>query len=231
MVCLSLGAWAQKTVIVNAGEIAPLSFSEKGKPAGIAVEILDAVAKDGKYRFEYHFLPWPRAQNETQESQQSVGIVPLTRTAEREPKYTWVTELFQQNLVFVTTGATPAPKTKADALKLTIGLLRGNQAEKELPAAGAKVDVVTNEAQNAQKLRDKRIDAWLVSEFVAPLLWKEAGGDLKDLHVGMRYGDAARIFLGASPGFTKQDAEAIDAAVAKLRQDGTVDKILAKYRQ
>lgn len=228
LICALPSVFAQKIVVVNVGEIKPLSYLENGKPAGISVEILEAVARDGQYKFDYKFMPWARAQIETKEAK-TIGIIPLTLTEDRKPDYVWAAELFQQNLVFVTAHGNPAPKTMAEALKLKIGLLRGNQAENLLPAA-AQIELVATGAQNAQKLQAKRIDTWLVSEFGAVPLWKDAGGNAKELNFGLAFGEPARVFLGGGLDFSKKDAAAIDATVKKLHKDGTIAKILAKYR-
>jgi polar amino acid transport system substrate-binding protein len=139
-------ASAQKTVVVRAGDIFPLSYIEGSKPSGIAIDILNAVEQDGKYTFKYKFMLWPAAQKDALSSEDE-GIVPLTRTPDRENQYLWIAKLFENRLAFVTTSGTPAPKTMADVLKLSIGTLRGNQAEKPLRAAGARVEVVDKDAQ------------------------------------------------------------------------------------
>jgi polar amino acid transport system substrate-binding protein len=225
-------AQAQKTVVINAGNIAPLSYLDQGKASGLAVEILNASAKAGKHRFEFSVKPWARAQLDTQTSTATAtAIVPMSRTAERESKYIWIAELFEQHLIVVTTGTTPAPTSMAEFKNLNVGVLRGGLPEAILKAAGVKIDLANDELLNAKKLKLGRIDAWVVSEFVAPLRWREAGGKAKDLHMGMRVGDPTKIFLAGGPQFSESDAQAIRGEIEKLRTDGTIEKIVAGFRR
>jgi polar amino acid transport system substrate-binding protein len=89
-------ASAQKTVVVRAGDIFPLSYIEGSKPSGIAIDILNAVEQDGKYTFKYKFMLWPAAQKDALSSEDE-GIVPLTRTPDRENQYLWIAKLFENS--------------------------------------------------------------------------------------------------------------------------------------
>src|SRR4051794_34717540 len=64
-----------------------------GKPAGMAVDILNTVTRNGGPTFKFDFsAPWSRSQVLVHE-QPGTAIIPLTRTSEREPKYKWIAEL------------------------------------------------------------------------------------------------------------------------------------------
>lgn len=227
---LCTSGYAATTVQINVGDIPPMSMEVNGAPDGAAIQILQAVEKGGVFKFSYHFLPWQRAQASTLESTAD-AIIPLTRTPAREDQYRWLAELFSYNFVVVTANGTPAPKSIEEASKLAVGILAGNPAQELLPKLGfTKVFPVTSEEQNGKKLLAKRIDAWVVSDFVAKDLYKRIGGDPASLNFGVRIGEPLHIYMGAAKRFPDSAASAIAKEVERLKADGTVDRIIAKYR-
>lgn len=230
--CWALAGQGGGSLVVYAGEIPPMSFAAKdGSPGGIAVEILGAVAKKTGTVFDIQVLPWARAQAQTKEAKTAVGIVPLSRTAEREGQYSWVAELYEQRMVFVTYGGTEPPRTIEQARALRIGTLDANMMVKLLPGLGfTKVETASTEDTNVRKLAVGRIDAWLVSDLVAKTVFRDLGEDPAKLRIGMAIGDPLKVYLGGSLAFPAQLSGSIQAAVKALRDDGTIAAILARYR-
>ena len=219
-----------RDIVVNAADIRPFCFEESGRQSGIALDILREVAKSTGIDFRFRFLPWKRAQLETQYGADQT-IVPLTRSAEREYQYLWVAELFRYNFVLVLADHVALPKNLEEAKALSVGVLLGNPMERALPEMGFQnVQPGATEEMNARKLRLKRIDAWVVADLVAKSAYKNAGGDPAELRFGPTIGQPMRIYLGASRDFPPGDAQSIAASVARLAKAGKIDAILDSYR-
>lgn len=224
---LSQGGLAREVVVATAS-IPPVTYEDHGQPAGIAVEILREAGKLAGIDFRFRFLPWPRAQLETQDGA-DVAIVPLTRTPEREPKYQWIADLFQYRLVLYS--IKPLPKSLDEAKKLRVGTLRSSPWEKMLAEQGFKmVDPATMEATNAKKLAIGHIDLWATGDLLGKFIYLQAGEELDQLHYGLQIGEPLHVYIAGSRLFDDATAKAIAEAVARLKASGKVDMILKRYR-
>jgi len=220
---------AAREITVDAGPIPPFSYEEQGRPAGIAVDLLDAAGKLYGISFHYRFLPWLRAQSETRSSSDRI-IIPLTRTPERETQYNWIAELFQYQFVLISAGA-PLPHTLEEAKGMRIAVLRGNPAEKILHDLGfTQVESAFSEEINARKLAVRRIDLWVAADLAAKSIYRQAGGDPAQLRYGLRLGDVMHVFLASSPGFNDAATRDIADGVARVRVSGEGERILSRYR-
>ncbi len=238
-----LAAWFVGATVVLAGTAAeaapikvlgnesmPFDGMVDGKPAGMAVDILNAVTADGGPAFEFDLsLPWARAQAVVHE-QPGTAIIPFTRTAEREPKYHWIAELFDYHCRLVTYGR-PAPLRSIDEAKgLTITVPRGSPFIPMLTQLGMPIEEGKDDTVNVHKLLAGHVGAWAVAEYVGQYLYVQAGGDPAAMQMGPTLGEASHIFIAADPSFPEADAKAIADGVARLRASGKLDAILAKYK-
>ncbi|NEX63978.1 substrate-binding periplasmic protein [Noviherbaspirillum galbum] len=217
-------------LVVNAGDIIPFCYEADGRQSGIAVDILQEVGKGTGIDFSFRFLPWKRAQLETMASKNQ-GVIPLSRTPEREKQYQWIAPLFEYQFILVTRAGTPAPKTIDEAKHMAVGVLRGNPMEALLPQLGfTRVIPGNTEEIVAKQLKTRVIDAWVVADLVVMNNYKRAGGDPSELVLGPRIGDPMAVYLGGSPEFSENDKRLISAEVARLRQNGGITRILARYK-
>lgn len=220
---------AGREITVDAGPIPPFSYEEQGKPAGIAVDLLDEAGQLYGVRFNYRFLPWLRAQSETRSSADRI-IIPLTRTPERESQYNWIAELFQYQFVFISAGG-PLPRTLEEARGMRVAVLRGNPAEKMLRDLGfVQLEAAFSEEINARKLAARRIDLWVAADLAAKSIYRQAGGDVAQLRFGLKLGEPMHVFLASSPGFNNAATRDIADGVARLRASGQAERIVGRYR-
>jgi polar amino acid transport system substrate-binding protein len=216
--------------IVNAGDIPPFCHEVDGTQAGIAVDMLREVAKSTGIAFTIRFLPWKRAQIETQSNIDQL-IIPLTRTPEREKDYQWIAPLISYNFVIATHGGRAPPRTIEEAKKMSLGVLRGNPMENVLPKLGfTNLKPGYTEDANAKLLLGNRIDGWVVADVVARDAYKKAGGNPADLHLGVRIGDTMWIHLAASPQFPEAERKLIADELNRMRGNGEAEKIINRHR-
>ncbi|HRO58961.1 MAG TPA: transporter substrate-binding domain-containing protein [Burkholderiaceae bacterium] len=217
-----------------AAELPPYSFhvppptvSEFGKPTGAIYDIVRKMAQRVGHSGRIEFMPWTRAQ-EIAESESGVGILALTRTPEREPRYSWIAPIVIDDLVLV--GGTGVDVSSLDKVKdRPTGVLRRSGAEALLREQRfTRISPASEEWINAQKLRDRLIDAWLAPRLMVLYGYREVGGDVTALNIGqiVRRSD---IYLAGSKDLPAEEIERWRSAFEALKADGTVDRIIASY--
>ncbi len=236
-VCAAVALCAVATVAqasdikVLANESMPFCGAVDGKPAGMAVEILNAATREGGPSFSFDFsMPWPRAQAQTHE-QTNLAIIPFTRTPEREANYKWIAELFPYHVHLVTIGRTAPLQSIAEAKDLDVGVLNGSSAVPLITKLGfTKLQVVANDDINVRKISAGHLGAWVVSQYVDKYLYTKIGQDPAQLQYGPDLGDDYHIYIAADVAFSDADAKSITDAVDRVRASGELLRILQKYR-
>lgn len=221
-----------KEIRVLATQSMPQCGSVNGQPVGMAVDILKAITADGGPTFKFDFsLPWARALVEVH-ADTNAAIIPLTRTAEREPNFKWIGDLFDSSGRLVTVGRAQPIQSVDEAKGLTIGIMRGSSFEGVLKQDGlAHLDVLQNDELIAKMLQAGHVDAWAANEDVERYLFAKTGGDVSKLQGGPLLGKPGQIYIAADPKFPAEDAKAIADGLEKLRASGKLAEIIKKYRQ
>jgi polar amino acid transport system substrate-binding protein len=227
---LSLGAAGPVTITVLANESMPQSGLVQGKPAGMAVDILNAVTTQGGPAFRFDFSrPWARALREVHE-RPDLAIIPLSRAPEREADFRWIAELFENDGRLLSLKRAAPIRSLDEARDLHIGVLRGSVFEPWLRQHGfTHVEAQTDDAFNVRKLKAGHIDAWAGSESVQRYLFASTGGDPAQLQQGPRLGKPPEIYIAGDRRFPEAEARAIAEGVAKLRRSGRLAAILRSY--
>ena len=218
-------------VKVVGNESLPFCGMVDGKPAGMAVEILNAATREGGPSFSFDFsVPWSRAQAQVHE-QTGLAIIPFTRNADRETHYKWIAELFPYKVHLVTVGRPAALKTIEEAKDLDVGVLNGSSALPLVAQFGfSKVQTVATDDINARKMSAGHLGAWVVSQYVDRFLYAKIGDDPAKMQYGPDLGDVFHIYIAADPAFSSADAKSISDAIERVRASGELDRILLKYR-
>jgi polar amino acid transport system substrate-binding protein len=236
LLMLAASAARAAEVEIVTGDIPPYTFreTEDGPAKGVVVELVQAMARLVGHSGKMTFLPWKRAVAVAEHGKDGapVLIIPLNRSPEREPLFSWVTPLLKDDTVLVTKeGGKPRIDAPQSAIDYTVGVLLGSPLERELRDKGFKhVDVGVDEETNAKKLRLGRVDAWLVAAMVAPFVYGRLGYPTTEL----RYGATLRVndlHLGATKTLPEPEAAKWRDAMAKLTKSGEVDRILKAYRR
>ncbi|USX16558.1 ABC transporter substrate-binding protein [Oxalobacteraceae bacterium OTU3CAMAD1] len=176
--------------------------------------------------YKLELLPWKRAYVNAL-THDHACVYSTTRTPEREPLFKWVgaTDFAEWQLWGrVDSGYTL--KTLDDARKLRIGTANGDARDEFLRSRGFVVEPVNEDTLNAQKLLMRRIDLWAVSvrngtkgprglagSEVAPLL---------SFH-------RVQVYLACNNSVPDALIERLNAAVADMWRDGTMERIGRKY--
>lgn len=206
-------------------QVPPASVSEQPGPGrgvihALAAELARRVGHSG--RIEY--LPWYRAQDIAQ-TEPNIGILALTRTPEREPRYRWLLKLLGDDLVLVGSPGVDVSDL-ARVRDRPVGVLQRSGAEALLRGLGfAKLSPQPEEWMNAKRLKDRAIDAWLAPRLMVIHAVREVRGNLDVLQFGqiVRPSD---LYLATSRDLPEAEAQRWQAAFEAMRADGSYERIV-----
>lgn len=201
-----------------------------GPGQGVVYEAVEAMAKriDGQSEL-IEFMPWRTAQQVAM-TEPDVGILALTRTAEREDKYRWLVKLVDDDLILV--GGQGVDVSSLEKVKnRPTGVLLLSGAQALLKQKGfTRIEPAPEEWINARKLRDRRIDAWLAPRQMVIYAYREVGGDPTALNIG-EIVRPSEIWLAGSKSLSDAEAAKWQKAFQEIRADGTFERIVAKYNR
>jgi polar amino acid transport system substrate-binding protein len=227
-VLLSPASVAGQSIKVLAAEFPPLTTQAAGQPGGVVLEVVREAGKRAGIGLEFSFLPWERAQLETQ-ARNDVLIIPFTRTPSREEHYQWIAPVLEFHTVLVTL-ANP-PSSIEEARMLVVGYVRGTSFKDEAEQAGFPyVEETNDDVTNAKKLKMGRIGAWITTDLMALGVYRQAGFDPAELKYGPSLGPVKISYVAASRDFPKDTARKLASAIDQMRADGSYQAIVKRYR-
>jgi len=225
MLAMATAVSAQELTFVTADDMAPWSM-EKGDKKGIAVEVMNALAKQTGVTLKIQFEPWGRAKQIATEGK-NIVIMPLIRSPEQEKNYTWLGTLKTVETHFVTTTGKSYDLESAKALGSVL-VSPGTPMVKFLENAGFKnLDKVGESTVQVKKLAMGRADAWYIPDINAKWIWKS-----QNIQNTMTNGPSIskqETYLGMSPGADPALAKKLGDALEAMKKDGTLDRIIDSY--
>ena len=223
-----------KTYVLGMDDtFAPMGFrDEKGELVGFDVELAQAAAKEMGIKIECQPIDWTVKETELDSGNVDFLWNGYSITPEREKKVLFSDPYMDNRQIIVTLKDSPV-NSKADLAGKRITVQGESSALEAVMKDDAFVKSLAEPpveyATNTECFKDieaKRCDAIVVDEVLARYYMKQNGEEnykvLEDnfgeekFAVGMRKDDAAL-------------QEALNKALAKLKEDGTYDKIYKKY--
>lgn len=215
-------------IVVNGIDAMPQGAAD-GR--GIMNEAVSAALERVGLRGELRFLPWKRAQMETAQGK-DILITGLSRTRERESKFTWLFPVFSNERAFTTLGETYSDFAAARASLTRIAVTSGSAQYDILMREGfspAQIRLVQIEHQEVvpTMLLDGRVDAWFSAINEARYFLK---GELavSEFVVGPPVGVATDQYVACSRNCDPELAAKLRKAGEEMRTDGTLDAILRR---
>jgi polar amino acid transport system substrate-binding protein len=230
----SLPAVAQQVRLVAAElppytfQVPPATVSEVPGPGqGLVHETVVAMAKRVGYTGTIEYMPWTAAQ-ELAMSKPDVGILAITRTPERENHYIWCCRIVTDDLILV--GGQGIDVSSLDKVKnRPVGVLLHSGAEALVRSLGfSRVETAPEEWLDAKRMRERTIDAWLAPRLMIIHAYKEIGADASTLNFGQIV-RPSEIYLAFSKGTPQAEVQRWQQALKEIQDDGTFNRILAKY--
>lgn len=226
LACLTLPAFAGPLRVVTS-DLPPLSIEHANGQQGALVDIVTEVARRAGVPVQIQFVPWKRALFLVA-TVPNTAIFPLSRNAQREKSYRWITPLHYEKFVFV--GA-EGQASVADAVALRnrpIAILRGSVQMEHLKKLGYTQLIDTTTVQGGLRLVMLGIaDAVFGDE---DIISGTAHTYFPDLRLSISPPmTTAETWLGGSPDMDDATAARLQAAMKAVVKDGTYARLLKNY--
>lgn len=228
LIVLGLSA---KTYTVVCEEYPPYEYLENGKPTGLDIEILQAVAQKAGIEFKYNFVPWERALYLTK-NKQADAIISLFKTAEREEFLLFPEEglAYERNVIFAKENYNREINKIDDLKNLTIGVTSGYSYGPEFDDyVGVNKDFSNDQDTMIRKFANNRFEIFITNELVGHYLLKKQGvANYKTLGY---VADDQMLYMGISKGMADSEIlyDKVNTALKELKQSGELDAIRKKY--
>lgn len=219
-------------------ELPPYSFTENGVVTGSSTEVVRAVLARAGIEGKIVVLPWARAMNKSL-SKPNVLIYTIATTPERMQHFKWVGEINTSNVVLYCLKARPIKVSSLeDAKNYRVGAIfqdfRRDYLLRRGFVEGQNLDTTSTHDLNYTKLKAGRIDLWPMDVSVMAYYVRHAGDDpasaviplleMLDLdsetHFSMAFGRETSDEL----------VELLRSSLQKIKDDGTYDAIMRKWR-
>ncbi|WP_158228963.1 substrate-binding periplasmic protein [Chitinimonas sp. BJB300] len=215
----------------------PFIYLDKNKPAGVAVEVLNALFKESGLFGQIEFLPWQRAYNMGLSDKSNVLVFTMSRTAERENLFKWIGPILnvRVRLYKLKSRNDISSMQLEDARNYRTGVVLGYASEKLLLDAGfeqgKQLDQAINEETNVKKFIAGRFDLICSNDFVLAEELNKAGRNFSEVEPVVTLDKSFDEYMGFSKATDDATVSAFQAAFERLKKSGRYDAILAKQRK
>ncbi len=213
-------------------EYPPYSYSDNGKIVGIATEIVEAVLNDLNIKTKIKIYPWARAYRMAQ-SKKNVLIFTIERTPARESLFKWVGVLVSSDQALFSLRKRDDIQINSlnDAKTYEIGAVLEDSGTQHLLSEGfTRIQQVSLEIQNLEKLLAKRIDLWLTSELNGYYMIEKNGYDTKNFEKKYAFQISSGAYIAFSKSTSDEVVETFRTALKKIKNTETYTEILKKYK-
>lgn len=226
-VCLNAGATTLQVVT----EDSSYSALDGDKVVGVASEVVEmTLAKAGITDYHMALYPWARAYDIAR-LEANVLIYPMIRSSARETLFKWVGELEHVTPSFykLRERRDVVVKDLQDASSYTVGVVRDDSRHQYLEGKGfSKMVISSNNLDNLRKLLSGQVE-------LIPMPEREAREQCADLHIAFEDLESVftldelskGLYVALSASTPDETVQRIAAAFARLKQDGTVDRVIA----
>ncbi len=222
-------AYAEQTVVeLMAVQSPPMAMADREEP-GAVLELATAAVERAGLKPKVTFIPWRRAQ-EMVSGGKDVLITPLTWLPSRADKFTWIGPIcrMERSIASIKGRIDSLDQAKRERRILVVGA--GSAQEIQLRDWGYPPDLIVATplgTREAEMLASGRVDGWYSG--TAQIRWRwNREGRKERLIIGNAI-VVDQIQLACSRDCDPTLAATLRGALQSLRDDGTTDRILARY--
>jgi hypothetical protein len=200
-----------------------------GKVVGSYAMFFNTVAKLAGIEINYRLVPWARAAAETEQSN-SLLLFPLTRTAARENRFTWVSQLGETPMCFAS--ADDPVNTIEEARKRKRVLVwRGSSHQEYMETQGLKnLVLVDNIKKIARILANAPDSAWYYLCDQVQSFLNTAPSDIK-LTIGAPVSSETTWLAGGKSLFRTPAINKFSDSASSLIEKGVLNKLMTGSNQ
>ncbi|MCF7531371.1 substrate-binding periplasmic protein [Pseudomonas petrae] len=203
------------------------NFAQEANIKGIAVEVVRETFKRAGigYNLTLRF-PWDRIYKLALENP-GYGVFVTARLPEREKLFKWVGPIGPDDWILLARANSPIQLSTLEAARsYRIGAYKGDAIAVELARQGIKPITVLSDKDNARKLVDGQLDLWATGDPAGRYLARQEG--ITGLKTVLRF-NSAELFLALNKDTPDAVVTRLQGALDRLRKEGVVDSIFAKY--
>ena len=211
----------------------PYFMQNGGAVSGINVDILTEAAHRVGIAIEFRVTPWRRLESELARKSDAIDCAfALSRTPQREAYLEFGKVPMQPTEYALFVRADSGISQLDDLAGKTIGARAGFRLPDEIKAGAEakrwRVEEVSSDSADFQKLALKRVDAVLADSFVGRYTMHQLGASgIKRLEPPLSRFDTYLVFRKSA--YSAALAAAFDRAFLQMRQDGTMDRLNSSY--
>lgn len=216
------------TIELHILDAPPLTFVDDPRGHGIVGDVAVAAMAEAGYVMKLHILPWARSQKHVSEERNHL-IAPLSRTPEREERFTWIASIMPMERAFFTLDRQVSSFAEARQTYRKIGVGLGSAQQEILRTEGFSDEQIYPLAigdNPAQMLLMGRIDAWFNGVPESRYIWPKVS---KRELLMSPVNSSADLYLACSRRCSPKMVEKLRAAVESLRASGEIQRIHDRY--
>lgn len=232
---LGLAAWLalaapSQALQIFTEEWPPLTFTRKGVPDGMVVEVVEEIQARQKDRAPIRVVPWSRAY-------QTVSHVPgsllfaVLRTPEREKRFTLLGPVaISENVLYARRGSPLKIRSVEDARRVKrITTQKDAAYEETLRRLGfTNLDIASSPQNSARKLLAGRVELWSDSNLTAPYHLRKIGRRPDEIERKLLM-ERQEIHLAFSRGTSAAVIRRWFGTLRAMQRDGTLTRIHRRW--
>ncbi len=224
-------AWARATsaapIRILTSDLPPLSMEHTPAAPGALYEMVEELVRRAKVPANIEFVPWKRAVYLSTSVQRS-AIFPLTRSAEREPQYRWLAQLYHEHFLFLALkGGNFDVAEPVRHKQRRIGILRGSLMLAKLREAGyVNIVEASSVDESLRFLKRGIVDAVFGDR---DIYRASLAGRMEQDYVSSTAMHTTTTWLAGSRDFTDADVLRFQKAMKDMVDDGSYAAILKRY--
>ncbi|WLQ12543.1 ABC transporter substrate-binding protein [Hahella aquimaris] len=194
---------------------------------GVSADIVKMLFERAKLPYNMKLRAWHYAFEHAQRKAYR-GVFSTTRTEERESMFKWVGPLVEDSWVAFSRPNESVSITSIDDLKkYRVGGYKGDIASEYLIEKGVNVSLIDDDTLNLKRLYGKYIDLWISGPYSGPYYAKQAGYPSPQPAYVF---NQAEMYLALNVDTPQQYVDLLNETLAKMRSEGKIDEIIARYR-
>lgn len=210
----------------------PVTMTANDAGYGIVGDVAMAAIALAGYKAQVQDLPWPRSQLQVSTGKDHL-IIPLSRTAEREDKFTWIAPIMPMERALFTLNAPVSSFADAKKRYKAIAVGAGTAQLEILKQQGfsdQQIHVLKLGDSPLRMLQLGRIDAWFTGVPEGLYTWPDS--ELRGIAGKLRMSPVLHtvdLYLACSADCDAGLVRRLRSSVHSLRADGTIKKITMAY--
>jgi polar amino acid transport system substrate-binding protein len=203
------------------------NFAQDENINGIAVDIVREMFKRAEINYTLTLrFPWERIYKLALEKP-GYGVFVMARLPDREKLFKWVGPIGPDDWIMLARADSKITLESLDqARKYKIGAYKGDAIAETLTKQGLAPILVLRDQDNAKKLVHGQIDLWATGDPAGRYLARQDG--VTGLKTVLRF-NSAELYLALNKNVPDEVVAKLQAALDKLRKEGVVDDIMARY--